>query len=297
MRGATVTTTRLEAPAPPARAGRAEAGRRHVLSDFHDVAWAAIALAGGGVIAQGFANFYVITTRPDIETVRRVNRMKGRPPTQVGSITSTPARIPLAFDWSGLPADLTRKRIRDLMQSLFELGPFGFRGPAASHVPAHLTQLDDGIPTTQVIAPGSACPSNHFLAASLDAVDNDLLSITSANRSRHLTGASDEPAHWKAGPLAAERFSFHSARMPMTEVTPEALAAMDHEADGCAADLADAECDAMAYACLVAIMAAGPGAHRRAEQRLSHVASADGSVRVVTSAGALGEGIRRLDVT
>jgi len=44
------------------------------------------------------------------------------------------------------------------------------------------TRLDDGIPTTQVIAPGSACPSNHFLAASLDAVDDDLLSITSANR-------------------------------------------------------------------------------------------------------------------
>jgi hypothetical protein len=90
------------------------------------------------------------------------------------------------------------------MQSLFQLGPFGFRGPAASHIPAHLTQLDDGIPTTQVIAPGSACPSNHFLAASLDAVDDDLLSITSANRSRHLTGAADEPAHWRAGPLAAE---------------------------------------------------------------------------------------------
>jgi maleate isomerase len=97
--------------------------------------------------------------------------------------------------------------------------------------------------------------------------------------------------------VAPERFSFHSARMPMTEVTPQALAALDHEADRCAADLADAACDAMAYASLVAIMAAGPGAHRRAEQRLSHRASADGNVRVVTSAGALGEGIRRLDVS
>jgi hypothetical protein len=199
-----VTTTRLEDPAPPAPAGRPGLTGRHVLSDDHDVAGAATALAGGGVIAQGFANFYVITTRPDIETVRRVNRMKGRPPTQAGSITSTPARIALAYDWSRLPAGLTRRRVRDLMQSLFQLGPFGFRGPAASHIPAHLTQLDDGIPTTQVIAPGSACPSNHFLAASLDAVDNDLLFITSANRSRHLTGAADEPAHWRAGPLAAE---------------------------------------------------------------------------------------------
>jgi len=122
----------------------------------------------------------------------------------VASITSTPFRIPLAYDWSRLPAGLTRKRVRDLMQSLFQLGPFGFRGPAAAHLPAHLTQLDDGILTTQVIAPGYACPSNRFLAASLDAVDDDVLSITSANRSRHLTGAADEPAHWRAGPLAAE---------------------------------------------------------------------------------------------
>ena len=127
-----MTTTRLEDPAPPALAGRPGLTSRHVLSDVHDVAGAAIALAGGGVIAQGFANFYVITTRPDSETVRRVNRMQGRPPTQVGSITSTPARIPLAYDWSKLPAGLTRRRIRDLMQSLFQLGPFGFRGPAAS---------------------------------------------------------------------------------------------------------------------------------------------------------------------
>jgi hypothetical protein len=198
------TAIRLEEQATPALAGRPAPSRRHVLSDYHDVAWASVALAGGGIIAQGFANFYVITTRPDEETVRRVNRMKGRSPTQVGSITSTPARIPLAYDWSKLPAGLTRRRVRDLMRSLFQLGPFGFRGPAASHVPAHLTQVDDGITTTQVIAPGYACPSNDFLAASLDAVDDDLLFITSAKRSWHVTGAADERAHWQAGPLAAE---------------------------------------------------------------------------------------------
>src|ERR1700760_3373365 len=118
--------------------------RRMRLSDPRDVAEAAAALAEGSIVAQGFANFYVITTRPDAETVRRVNRMKGRPPDQVGSITSTPARIPLAYDWSRLPAGLTRNRIRGLMRTLFELGPFGFRGPAASHVPPHLSPVDDG---------------------------------------------------------------------------------------------------------------------------------------------------------
>src|SRR5258708_35478131 len=67
--------------------------------------------------------------------------------------------------------------------------------------------------------------------------------------------------------VAPDRFSFHSARMPMTQVTPEALAAMDHEADRCAADLADAACDASAHAGLAPIMGRGPPANRRARDR------------------------------
>jgi hypothetical protein len=58
--------------------------------------------------------------------------------------------------------------------------------------------------TTQVIAPGYACASNDFLARSLDGVSTDLLYVTSANRSRHCTGAVDEPAHWTAAGLRAE---------------------------------------------------------------------------------------------
>jgi maleate isomerase len=85
--------------------------------------------------------------------------------------------------------------------------------------------------------------------------------------------------------IAAERFTFHSARMRMTTVTPEALAAMDEQGLRCAVELADAECDALAYACLVAVMAAGPGAHARAESRLA--AAAGAGTPVVTSAGAL----------
>jgi hypothetical protein len=42
-----------------------------------------------------------------------------------------------------------------------------------------------------------------------------------------------------------ERFTFHSARMRMTQVTPEALAAIDAHSERCAAELADAECDAL----------------------------------------------------
>ena len=88
------------------------------------------------------------------------------------------------------------------------------------------------------------------------------------------------------------RFTFHSARMRMTSVTPEALAAMNAQGERCAAELADAECDVLAYACLIAVMAAGPGAHRQAEASLR--AAAGGRTPVVTSAGALIDGIRAL---
>ena len=88
-----------------------------------------------------------------------------------------------------------------------------------------------------------------------------------------------------------ERFTFHSARMRMTQVTPEALSAMDAHSDRCAVELADAECGVLAYACLVAVMAAGRGAHLRAEKRLSEAA---GGRPVVTSAGALVDGVHSL---
>ncbi|MGH4026262.1 MAG: maleate cis-trans isomerase family protein [Pseudonocardiaceae bacterium] len=93
---------------------------------------------------------------------------------------------------------------------------------------------------------------------------------------------------------AAPGFSFHSARMRMTAVTPDALAAMDRHSDRCAVELADADCDVMAYACLVAVMAAGPGAHLRVERRLSETAGP--GTPVITSAGALAAGIRSLGV-
>jgi maleate isomerase len=91
--------------------------------------------------------------------------------------------------------------------------------------------------------------------------------------------------------VAPERFTFHSARMRMTQVTPEALAAMNDQADRCVTELGDADCDALAYACLVAVMVSGSGAHLRAEDSLTQVA---GGSPVVTSAGALVEGARSL---
>ncbi|MCX2932414.1 Asp/Glu racemase [Mycobacterium sp. CVI_P3] len=85
-----------------------------------------------------------------------------------------------------------------------------------------------------------------------------------------------------------ERFTFHSSRMRMQHVTAEALLEMDRDSNRCAVELADAECDAMAYACLVAIMSQGPGAHGAAERRLAGVAREQGcAAAVLSSAGAL----------
>jgi hypothetical protein len=169
-----------------------------------DAEFGAQALADGAVVAHAFGNFYVITTRADAGTVRRVNLMKGRPPGQVGSITGPPSAIPDVYDFSRLPDGLTRRSVLQLMDVFFGLGPFGFRGPAAEHIADHLTFPDGEISTAQVIAPGYACPSNEFLSRSLSTTGDDLLYITSANRSRHLTGADDSPAHWRAAGLHAE---------------------------------------------------------------------------------------------
>jgi hypothetical protein len=146
----------------------------------------------------------VITARGDAETVRRANLMKGRPPGQVGSITGSPAALWEAWDLGQLPDGLTPRSLRTLVDTFFALGPFGFRGPAAATVPPHLTLPEGEITTAQVIAPGYACPSNQFLGQARRACGEELLYITSANRSRHLTGADDSPAHWRSDGLVAE---------------------------------------------------------------------------------------------
>jgi maleate isomerase len=90
-----------------------------------------------------------------------------------------------------------------------------------------------------------------------------------------------------------ERFTFHSSRMRMHRVTREELERMNREGLRCAAELADARVDVMSTACLVAIMAMGPGYHRQVERELIEAARTNGSnAPVMTSAGALIEGLR-----
>lgn len=92
-----------------------------------------------------------------------------------------------------------------------------------------------------------------------------------------------------------ERFTFHSSRMRMQKVTKEELAAMDRDSDRCALELADARVDVLGYACLVAIMSMGRGYHRVSEKRLhERTAEAGGPAPVITSAGALVDGLKAI---
>ena len=92
-----------------------------------------------------------------------------------------------------------------------------------------------------------------------------------------------------------ERFTFHSSRMRMKNVTKEELEAMDADSGRCAVELADACVDILGYACLVAIMSMGKGYHRTSEQKLHDISVKEGhGVPVVTSAGALIAGLKAL---
>ncbi|MDR9438809.1 MAG: Asp/Glu racemase [Halomonas sp.] len=114
--------------------------------------------------------------------------------------------------------------------------------------------------------------------------------------SSNVTMETEIPAMLRAREaVALERFTFHSSRMRMKNVTREELAAMDRESDRCALELSDAHVDVMGYACLVAIMSQGNGYHRQSGQRLHQVTVDNGHpTPVVSSAGALVEGLEAL---
>jgi maleate isomerase len=95
--------------------------------------------------------------------------------------------------------------------------------------------------------------------------------------------------------ILPERFTFHSSRMRLRDVTAEQLASMDGDSDRCAQELSDARMDVVAYACLVAIMSRGLGYHRVSKRRLSEVLVANqGPAPVTSSAGALVEGLKAM---
>ncbi len=95
--------------------------------------------------------------------------------------------------------------------------------------------------------------------------------------------------------LTGDQFTFHASRMRMKTVEKSELAAMNADAGRAAVELADAQVEVMAYACLVAIMSQGNGVHRGIEADLTRTAAENGcAVDVLSSAGALVEGLHHL---
>ncbi|MGO4382834.1 maleate cis-trans isomerase family protein [Specibacter sp. RAF43] len=114
--------------------------------------------------------------------------------------------------------------------------------------------------------------------------------------SSNITMETEIPAMLRAREaVEPERFTFHSARMRMKQVTKEQLESMDDDSDRCAYELSDAEVDVLGYACLVAIMTRGAGYHKVSQDRLHQITIDNGApAPVVTSAGALVDGLRVL---
>lgn len=86
--------------------------------------------------------------------------------------------------------------------------------------------------------------------------------------------------------------TFHSSRATLHTVDKESLTQMLELGDDCAASLADAQVDVIAYACLIAVMAQGPKAHEWIEPKLSKASG--GNIPVTSSAGALVRQTQRL---
>jgi len=164
---------------------------------------AATAAAGGAALFYGFGNFCALAARPDHASVLRINRLKGRPLGQAGSVTSDPVRLHMAFDWKRVPRGTEPETLTLLMSEFMSLGPIGFRGPASRIVPEHLTVMDGNVRTVQHITPGVRCRSNLLVGDVLDRLGEDLLFITSANRSSHRTGMA-EAAHCEMSEIRRE---------------------------------------------------------------------------------------------
>lgn len=97
------------------------------------------------------------------------------------------------------------------------------------------------------------------------------------------------------GRESGTRFTFHSSRAVLHEVTKESLDLMVRDGERCASELSDARLDALVYACLIAVMAQGAGAHDRIEAQLAETVRERGvPVPVISSAGALVRALRRL---
>jgi hypothetical protein len=82
--------------------------------------------------------------------------------------------VPRLFDWSRLPPALDAVRAVELIDTLLELGPFGFLGPAADWIPKHLTASSG---TLRFVSAGYCCRSNVFVERAMDIARTHLLHV------------------------------------------------------------------------------------------------------------------------
>jgi maleate isomerase len=96
----------------------------------------------------------------------------------------------------------------------------------------------------------------------------------------------------------SETFTFHSARMRMRTVNQDELELMNQSTERAAHEIADVRPNVVATACLVAIMAQGPGFHRTAEASIGSVLDIEeAAAPVVSSAGSLVVALRAVGAT
>jgi len=96
----------------------------------------------------------------------------------------------------------------------------------------------------------------------------------------------------------AFQFTFHSSRVRLQRVSPEELKKMNANAANAALELADASVDVILYACLVAVMAEGKGAHIESEERIRNTLTKENkSIPIITSAGALVATLRDIEAS
>ena len=163
-------------------------GRIFDIADVRHRARVVDAVSGGAPMGYWFGNFCVIGSRPARSAFLRINRAKGRPDEQPGSVVTTSERLARMFDWSLLPGGVDRGAVVAALDALVGLGPIGMRGPATDTIPGHLSAWDGGVRTVQVVLPGRSCPSNVLVDELLDRIGGDVIFGTSANVSKVRTG-------------------------------------------------------------------------------------------------------------
>jgi tRNA A37 threonylcarbamoyladenosine synthetase subunit TsaC/SUA5/YrdC len=173
------------------------------IADARDRARVVDAVSGGAPMGYWFGNFCVIGSRPARSAFLRINRAKGRPDEQPGSVVTTSERLVRMFDWSLLPEGLDRGAVMAALDALVGLGPIGMRGPVTDTIPDHLSAWDGAVRTVQVVLPGRRCPSNLLVDELLDRIGGDVIFGTSANVSKVRTGRVT-PSHNEMRAFVAE---------------------------------------------------------------------------------------------